>query len=163
MMSLALHILITKRVLPGRGMHLTEVTIGDESVPLQLMTTAPAAACPLCHVPSSSIHSHYQRHLTHLPWGTRPVRIHLMVRKFVCRNPTCARRIFTERLPDLVAPSARNTHQLITVLRAIGIALGGQAGARLAARLQRAASAATLLRLVRRPQCPRLQPSRPSA
>jgi transposase len=38
---------------------------------------------------------------------------------------------------------------LITVLRAIGIALGGQAGARLAARLQRAASAATLLRLVR--------------
>jgi transposase len=141
-------------------MHLTEVTMGDESVQLQLTTTALAAACPRCHAPSSSIHNHYQRHLTDLSWGTRPVRIHLMVRTFVCRNPTCTRRIFTERLPDLVAPSARKTHQLITVLRAIGIALGGQAGARLAARLQLAASAATLLRLVRSapvPPTPALQ------
>jgi hypothetical protein len=66
-MSLALHPLITKLVPPGRGIHLTEVTSGDESVPLQLTTTAPAAACPLCHMPSSSIHSHYQHHLTDLP------------------------------------------------------------------------------------------------
>jgi transposase len=160
MMSLELQTLITKLLPPGRGIHLAEVTIGDESVRLQLTTTAPAAACPRCHVPSSSIHSRYQRHLTDLPWGTRPVRIHLMLRKFVCRNPTCAHRLFTERLPDLVAPSARKTHRLITVLRAIGIALGGQAGARLTARLQLAASAATLLRLVRTapvPPTPALQ------
>jgi hypothetical protein len=39
------------------------------------------------------------------------VRIQLMVRKFVCRNPTCARRIFTERLPELVAVYARKTHR----------------------------------------------------
>ena len=58
-------------------------------------------------------------------------------------------RIFTERLPDLVAPSARNTDRLITVLRAIGVALGGNAGARLAAQLRLPTSPATLLRLVR--------------
>jgi hypothetical protein len=104
----------------------THVMVEKASMRLQLTATAPAAVCPLCHVPSSSIHSRYQRHLTDLPWGTRPVRVYLMERKFVCRNPICARRIFTERLPGLVAPSARKTYRLITVLRAIGIALGGR-------------------------------------
>jgi transposase len=137
------------------AVRLTHVTVEKASIRLQLTTTAPAAACPLCHVPSSSIHSHYQRHLTDLPWGTRPVRVQLTVRKFVCRTPTCARRIFMERLPDLVAPSARKTTRLIMVLRAIGLALGGQAGARLAARLRLPASAATRLRLVRAAPIPR--------
>jgi transposase len=104
--------------------------------------------CPRCAVSSSSIHSRYQRYLTDLPWGMRVVRLQLAVRKFVCRNTTCTRRIFTERLPDLVAPSARKTDRLITVLRAIGVALGGNAGARLAARLRLPTSPATLLRLV---------------
>jgi transposase len=131
------------------NVHLDKITVEQETVWLQLTTTAPRGRCPLCAVPSSSVHSRYQRHLTDLPWGTRVVRIHLMVRKFVCRNTTCTRRIFTERLPDLVAPSARKTDRLITVLRAIGVALGGNAGARLAARLRLPTSPATLLRLVR--------------
>jgi transposase len=62
---------------------------------------------------------------------------------------TCARRIFTERLPDFVAPSARKTTRLIAVLQAIGIALGGNAGARLVAHLRLPTSATTLIRLVR--------------
>ena len=136
------------------------VTIAQEYVLRQLTATAPTACCPCCAVPSSSVHSRYQRHLTELPWGMRLVRLQLMVRKFVCRNLSCARRIFTERLPALVAPSARKTNRLITVLQAIGIALGGQAGARLAARLGLPTSATTLLRLVRGaalPQAPALQ------
>jgi transposase len=72
-----------------------------------------------------------------------------MVRKFVCRDSTCTRRIFTERLPDFVATYARKTCRLVKALQAIGAALGGNAGAQLAARLQLPTSAATLLRLVR--------------
>jgi hypothetical protein len=86
-------------------------------------------------MPSSSVHSRYQRHPTDLPWGSLAVRIQLTVRKFVCRNPTCARRIFTERVPEPVAAYARKTQRLITALQAIGVALGGQVGARLAHRL----------------------------
>ena len=41
------------------------------------------------------------------------------------------------------------THRLIAIVRAIGIALGGKAGARLAARLRLPTSPSTLLRLVR--------------
>jgi transposase len=116
---------------------------------LQLTSTAPTAACPCCAVSSSSIHSRYQRHLTDLPWGTCTVRIQLRARKFVCQNPRCERRIFTESLPALVAAYARKTRRLITVLRAIGVALGGNAGVRLAARLRLPTSPATVLRLVR--------------
>jgi transposase len=132
-----------------RMVRLTHVTVEKASIQLQLTATTSTAACPLCGVPSASIHSRYRRRLTDLPWGTRVVRIHLMVRKFVCRHPNCVRRIFTERLPELVAPYARKTPRLIMVLQAFGIALGGRAGVRLAARLQLPTSPSTLLRLVR--------------
>ncbi len=77
------------------------------------------------------------------------MQLHLTVRKFRCRNPSCARRMFTERVPDLVAAYGRHTHRLATALRAVGLALGGNAGARLAARLRLPTSPSTLLRLVR--------------
>jgi AcrR family transcriptional regulator len=128
---------------------LTHITVEKASIPLQLTATAPTAACPLCGVPSASIHSRYRRRLTDLPWGTRVVRIHRMGRKCVCRHPSGARRLCTERLPELVAPYARKTPRCLTVLQALGIALGGKAGVRLAARLQLTTSQSTLLRLVR--------------
>jgi transposase len=145
---------------PTCSVHLDAVTVEPETLQVQLTTTAPSACCPLCAVPSTRVHSRYQRHLTDLPWGSLSVRIRLTVRKFVCRTATCARHIFTERLPALVAVSARRTCRLVTALRAIGIALGGNAGARLAARLRLPTSAATLLRLVRAavvPHAPALQ------
>jgi transposase len=129
--------------------HLTALTIEQDAVVLQLTATAPTASCPGCTVPSSSVHSRYGRHVTDLPWGALAVRIHVIVRKFICRNARCARRIFTERLPAFVAPYARKTTRLITTLRAIGVTLGGNAGARLTARLRLSTSASTLLRLVR--------------
>jgi hypothetical protein len=67
----------------------------------------------------------------------------------VCPNPHCERRIFTERLPDLVSAYARKTCRLVAALQAIGVVLGGNAGARLAARLWVPTGAATLVRLVR--------------
>jgi transposase len=148
---------------PMHGVRLTRVTVEKTAIRLQLTATAPTAACPLCGLPSSAIHSRYQRHLTDLPWGTRPIHFQLTVRKFLCRNATCLRRIFSERLPDLIATYARKTQRLIMALRAIGLALGGQAGARLAACLRLPTSPATLLRLVRTASVPILQLCRPSA
>src|SRR5262245_32315745 len=148
-MTHVLHTFVTTLLSSTPDVRLDKVTLEQDTVRLELTATAPQARCPCCAVPSSSVHSYYQRHLTDLPWGTRVVRLHLIVRKFVCRNTTCTRRIFTERLPALVAPSARKTQRLTTVLRAIGQALGGQAGARLAACLRLTTSPATLLRLVR--------------
>ena len=154
----ALEPLITHLLPPTRAVRLTDVIVEPEDVCFQLTTTAPAACCPRCAVPSSTVHGRYQRHLTDLPWGTRPVHIQLTVRKFVCRNLHCTRRIFTERVPELVAAYARKTHRLIAALQAIGVALGGQAGARLSQRLGLPASRDTLLRLVRRLPLPVILP-----
>ena len=84
-----------------------------------------------------------------VPWGAYAVRLQLRVRKFFCDNPPCPRQIFTERLPAVVAPWARRTLRLAQHLSALGIAPGGQAGARLAARFQWRTSPDTLLQLVR--------------
>jgi transposase len=109
---------------------------------------------------SSSVHSRSLRCLADLPWGTRPVCLQLTVRTFVCRNPRCRRRIFTEWLPELVAVDARKTQRLVAALQAIGIVLGGQAGARLTQRLGLPTSRDTLLRLVRRLPPPVISPLR---
>jgi transposase len=148
-MSHELQILVKELLPPTCGIRLTEVIVEDQSVQVQLAAIAPTALCPDCATPSSSVHSRYQRRLADLPWGLLAVHIQLLVRKFVCRHVTCVRRIFTERLPDVAAPYARKTLRLVNALQAIGLALGGQAGARLAARLRLPTSAATLLRLVR--------------
>jgi hypothetical protein len=87
---------------------------------LQLTATAPTAACHSVGCPQPRSIVAYQRHVTDLPWEPRSVRIQLMVRKYVCRHPSDARRIFTGRLPELMAADARKTRRLIKVLQAIG-------------------------------------------
>ena len=149
MMAHALQTLSTTRFPCARGIRLTEITIEEESVRLQLTATAPTAACPCWAVSSSSVHRRSQRHLTDLPWRTHAVRLQLTVRKFRCRNPSWTRRLFTAPLPALVATDARPTRQRVTALRTIGLALGGKAGARLAAPLRLPTSPSPLLRLVR--------------
>ena len=121
---------------------------------LQVTATASQALCPLCHTPATRVHSRYHRTLTDVPWGTYAVRVQLWVRKWFCDTPTCPRCIFTERLPTVVAPWARRTLRLAQRLLASGLALGGEAGARLAARLGLTTSPATLLRLVQTASAP---------
>jgi transposase len=123
-------------------------------VTFHVTSTQACVPCPLCHVQTSRVHSRYTRTLADLPWGAYAVRIQLRVRKFFCDNPACPRQIFTERLPTVAAPWARRTLRLAQCLLACGIALGGQAGARLAARGQWRTSPDTLLRLVRAAPAP---------
>jgi hypothetical protein len=160
--SILLHRLCVTSALfpPACAVDLTEVTVEQASVRLQRTATAPAACGPDGAVPSAAIPSRYQRHLTDLPWGPRAVRLKRMVRTFGCCQPNCPRRIFPERLPDLVAPSARTTTRLLDRLRAMGLALGGQARARRAARLRWSPRPPPLLRRVRAacgPSTPALQ------
>ena len=114
-----------------------------------MASTYPSGTCPVCEHRTSRLHSHYQRTLADLPWGSRSVRLSLRVRRFRCPEPGCPRRIFTERLPSLVEPYARKTTRLYEILRLAGSALGGEAGARLVNRLGMPAGPSTLLRYVR--------------
>ena len=68
-------------------------------------------------------------------------------RRFRCLNPLCPRQTFAERLPGVAAAGARRTERLGALQSCLGLALGGEAGHRLAERLAMPVSADTLLRL----------------
>lgn len=116
---------------------------------LQISCTLKSASCP--HSPQSSerIHGKYGRTVADVPCAGRVVTLALTVRKFVCRTKTCPRRIFPERLPDLVQSYARMTNRLAEALQALGIATCGQVGERFAPKLGMAVSGPTLLRRMR--------------
>jgi transposase len=98
---------------------------------------------------SRAVHSRYKRRLADLPSLGRLVSVHLWVHRFYCRNTDCARQTFAERLPKLVAPFARRTERLAAAQAQTGMALGGEASARLLAHLSMPASADTVLRLIK--------------
>ncbi len=127
-----------------------QVAIVPELIEIRVRSTAGSAICPLCGRPSSRIHSRYTRTLADLPWHGTPVRLELSVRRFFCDGLACPRRIFAERLPGVAAAHDRKTMRLADALCAIGFALGGEAGSRLAHRLGMPASGDTLLRVIRR-------------
>jgi len=97
---------------------------------------------------SQHVHSNYRRVLSDLPWQGRPVTLQVQARRFRCRNPSCPRQTFAECLADAAPRSARRTGRLSGLQRHLGLALGGEAGERLAGRLAMPTSADTLLRLV---------------
>jgi transposase len=123
-------------------------------ITLLVHSTQASAPCPLCTMPARRIHSRYTRTLADLPWADDHVRLQLRVRKWLCRNRHCQRRIFTERLPTVTAPWARRTLRLAQRLVAVGLALGGKAGVSLSQRWGLAVSRNTLLRLLRRQPAP---------
>ena len=71
--------------------------------------------------------------------------LRLSVRKFVCRAATCERKVFAERLPDLVQPWARISNRLLEELTAIGLSASAKVSERLAPRLGMQINSSTLL------------------
>lgn len=119
----------------------------SERVVIEAVPRPASAECPVCDLPSRRVHSLYRRVLHDLPWQGRPVTIHVAARRFHCINRRCARRTFAERLPEVTHLSGRRTDRLRDLQHHLGLALGGEAGARLAVRIFVPTSPDTLLRL----------------
>jgi transposase len=93
-----------------------------------------------------------------LPWAGVLVQLRLRVHKFFCDVADCPLSIFTERLPQVLAPRARRTHRLAAAQQRIGLALGGAAAERLASDLAHPAGVDTLLAEVRQAPIPAMPP-----
>jgi hypothetical protein len=81
------------------------------------------AGCTVATTVTSPMH----RSAAHL------VEVVLRVRRFFCDIPGCPAESFAEPVPGLMTSGARRTGLLKVILEAIGWALAGRAGARLAA------------------------------
>jgi transposase len=121
----------------------------DGAVVVAAHPRARGARCWRCGRVSTRVHSRYRRHLANLPVSGRPVEVILMVRRFFCDHIDCSTCTFVEQVPGLTEPHARRSPGLQAALVAIGLALAGRAGSRLATQLGMAVSRSTLLRWIR--------------
>src|SRR5436305_8567357 len=131
------------------GMVIDQIEVTPSQLTVVVMSTQPSGQCPGCGCLSDHIHSQYQRTVHDVPCGGRNVVLRLSVRKFVCRTATCQRKVFAQRLPDLVQPWARVSNRLLEELKAIGLSASAEVSERLAPRLGMKVKAPTLLRYLR--------------
>ena len=133
--------------------HLARVTmeaagLEDGKLRIWAHSGTDGAACRRCGQFSARVHSTYRRRLADAPVGGRPVTLWLGVRRFFCGNNDCQSVTFAEQFEGLTTPRARRTPPLARMLTAIGLALAGRAGTRLASQLDLPASRTGMLRLV---------------
>ena len=127
------------------GLRIDHIVRTEHNLTIAISSHRRKSQCPHCARQSHRIHSHYLRMMTDLASSGRSVTLHLQVRKFFCDGTTCPVRIFTERLPDFLIPSARKTNRLRRQIVELGLALGGRATERLAPHLGIAVSDTTVL------------------
>lgn len=124
------------------------VDVNIEMVRVDAQGTTAGAVCPECGVWSTRVHSSYLRFPADVPSAGRRVVLQLRVRRFRCQKAMCPRRTFVEQIPGLTRRYSQRTERLRSTLAAVGLALAGRAGARLAALLGVSVSRSTVLRLV---------------
>jgi len=130
-------------------LQLEAVDLDQTTITCTLATLQETAPCPQCAQSSHAKHSRYLRSVADLPWAGMKIRLAIRARKFFCRTPACPQRIFTERLPAIVAPRARRTQRLALEQRQLALEQSAEAAARTARRQGMPISPRTLLRLVR--------------
>jgi transposase len=131
------------------SLHVAALLLGDDGVTIRAVSEATEVRCPLCGESADRVHSRYTRTLADLPWARFAVRLQIRVRQFFCANPACPREIFAERLAGIAEAFAHRTDRQRDRLTDFALAVGGEAGARLAARHGMPVSPDTLLRLIR--------------
>ncbi len=141
---------ILTKILPAlKYFRVDDLTMDGSTLIIAGTAKKAAARCPLCGRRSRRIHSWYVRRVSDLPLAGVAVALCLRVRRFFCRVQSCPRRIFTERFPDFVVPHGRRSQSLRAALQQIGLAVGGEGGARLARRLGMPTGPTALLQLIR--------------
>ncbi|MFI6107570.1 ISL3 family transposase [Streptomyces sp. NPDC051310] len=124
------------------------VDVNDEAVRIEARSTVAGSDCPGCGSWSRRIHSSCLRFPADVPSGGKQVVLCLRVRRFHCPVISCGRRTFAEQISDLTRRYGRRTERLRATLAAVGLALAGRAGARMARVFGLSVSRSTVLRLV---------------
>jgi transposase len=128
------------------GIIVEQVQMTETQLTVVARSTKDSACCPGCGCPSEHVHSQYWRTVNDVPCAGRNVVLRLGVRKFFCVTLTCQRKVFAERLADLVQPWARVSNRLLEELKAIGLSASAEVSERLVPRLAMKVKAPTMLR-----------------
>lgn len=88
----------------------------DDTYHIKVDITTTEGCCPICAVPSWSIHSYRQRYVKDMSIGARPVMLEIRTKRFRCRNPDRPKITFVEEVLGVLAKHARRTDRLIKAL-----------------------------------------------
>lgn len=149
-------------LLPDANLEIVAVELDSagSTIQLRLRNRERGATCPYCGKYSQSVHSEYERRLKDLPCSGFGVSIVLEVRRFFCKAANCSRRTFSERVPTLAQPYARQTTRLSGIVQAVAMLVGSSMSKRLVELLQVPTSIWAILRLLRRAKAPTHQTPR---
>jgi|SRR5690348_764373 transposase len=136
-------------LLPGSSFLSIQWIRFDQIIRIGIGSKAAEGRCPCCGERSSRVHSHHLRTVADSPAHGQTIELKIRLRRFFCDSPDCPQKTFAEQMPDLMHRRSRKTRRLIGSLEAIALALGAEAGARLAQKLSIPVSPDTLLRLIR--------------
>ena len=132
------------------GSRLVRTDFDGMTLTLGIAATSPNASCPACGGESCVFTAATRASSPISRPSDARVRLRMALRRFLCPESGCPRRIFVEPLGGFAARHARTTTRLARAYLTIGSALGGEAGARLAEKAAMPASPDTLLRRVKR-------------
>ena len=124
----------------------------DQQIILSVQSRQKESPCPLCKIPSRTLHSYYYRTIKDLPAFGNAVFLKLKARKWYCNNSACIRKVFTERFNHFFECYKRSSIRLRNKVLKIALLIGGNPGAKLCRTLQFSASSSTLVRLIKQ-QC----------
>lgn len=149
---MTLPVALAALLFPGGTLDAVELhpSLDLQSVVVTATSARSEVACPCCHTLTSSLHSHYRRTLEDLPCLGLVVQLQLSVRRFRCRNETCPRRIFCERIEEVAARSARMTQRLTLAVQNTALEVGASPGQRIGRVWGVHRSRTTSLRVMRR-------------
>ncbi|WP_100332269.1 transposase family protein [Bacillus xiapuensis] len=132
--------------------------VSDNELFCIMNISSSSARCPSCDVFSSRAHSHYTRKIDDLPISGRHVTLQIRLRKWFCDEPSCSRKIFTERL-SWAHSYRRKTTRLEKILTELTLSTNCLAAERSCKALHIRVSHDTLLRLVKSMDLPERKPS----
>jgi transposase len=132
------------------GLSIECVAPTTTAVQVWVQATSSTATCPACGTCSRRVRSSYVRTAADVPSGGQRVIVQVRVRRFVCHQPTCSRRIFAEQFPEWLPPRARQTTRRRQALVTLGLATSGALAARVARHLGMPTSPSTINRAIMR-------------
>jgi transposase len=140
------------------GFSIESVAYNNDGFNIVARANTNSVICPKCQTRTESQHSWYERKPADLPSIGERVCLYLQVRRFFCTNLACLRKIFCERLPQLVKAYARRTERLNTSLTILAFAMGSREGTKVVSKIGMPASRDTLIRLIRKYPTQKVEP-----
>jgi transposase len=126
------------------------VRTSSSNVLLVAASSSQSAICPYCQTLSKKRHSVYIRKPQAPPCAEASIQLVLSVHRYFCHNPTCIRKTFAERIPEIVHFYARRTTHLEALLQCIAFEMSAETASRVCKRLKVQVSPDTMLRLIRK-------------